>query len=150
MLVFDKKGRLLLAEREGRPGHWQFPQGGAESDRSLEENVIKELKEELGLKRRHLGKITQLEATHEYDWENPPSYAKGKWRGQAQTFWAVEFLGDDNDIRLDADEEQELSDWCWCSIEEVEKRADPKRLEGYTKALQSYRKVAPWKMSPAS
>ena len=98
MLLYNKKGELFLGERINKRAHWQFPQGGAEKRYSLRENVVRELKEELGIPRRTLGSIRKLAATHEYDWAKIPAYASGKWRGQSQTFWMVEFVGNDSDI----------------------------------------------------
>ncbi len=141
MLVFNREGKLFLGERAGKGGCWQFPQGGVESQISLEENVFKELGEELGLKRKQIGRLVKLTATHSYDWDKVPGYAKGKWRGQAQTFWLIEFIGEDKNIDLCADEEQELQSWKWCTPEQVRKLAEAKRLPGYEAALLEFEEL---------
>jgi putative (di)nucleoside polyphosphate hydrolase len=138
MLVYNSNGRLFLGERYGESGHWQFPQGGAESRYSLRENVIRELREELGLKKRHIGKITKLTSTHEYEWRTPPRYAHKKWRGQRQTFWLVEFVGADSDIDLTTHKEQEFGAWEWCSATEVKRRAPSFRRAGYLGPLREF------------
>lgn len=138
MLLYNKKGELFLGERIREEAHWQFPQGGAEKRHSLRENVVRELKEELGIPRRTLGSIRKLVATHEYDWAKIPAYAKGKWRGQAQTFWMVEFVGEDSDIDLSAHEDPEFARWRWASVTKVRRLAAPRRLKGYEAALKEY------------
>lgn len=138
ILLHNHKGELFLGERTNEPGHWQFPQGGAEPELSLEDNVRKELNEELGLKRRAIGKILQLHSTYEYEWDSPPSYAKSRWRGQSQTFWLVEFTGADADIDLTADKKPEFSQWCWCTIHELDQLAPPRRMAAYAGALREY------------
>jgi putative (di)nucleoside polyphosphate hydrolase len=138
MLVYNKKRQLLLGKRINRRNHWQFPQGGAEAGVSLRENVVRELREELGIKRKKIGKMTKLKATHQYDWKKPPGYASGKWRGQSQTFWLVEFLGTDSDIDLDTFHEPEFKDYRWCSVAAVKRLAARERLPGYTKALKEF------------
>jgi putative (di)nucleoside polyphosphate hydrolase len=138
MLLQNKKNQLFLGERLGEPGVWQFPQGGVEDGLSIEENVIKELHEETGAGKSLFKIISKLDAVHEYDFENIPKYAKGKWRGQAQTFWLVEFKGKDSDFKLDKFN-AEFSNFRWCSPEEVENIAEPKRLMGYRKALTALR-----------
>lgn len=138
MLVYNTKGRLFLGERYNEKGHWQFPQGGAEPDVSLKENVIRELKEELGLKKRHIGKLTKLTSRHEYEWRTPPKYAHNKWRGQKQTFWLVEFIGDDGDIDVASYKEPEFQSWRWCSVAEVKRKATPFRLAGYNGPLREF------------
>ncbi len=135
MLVFNNERKFFLGEREAEPGVWQFPQGGVEADLSLEENVLKELNEELGADPSLFKIEKKLRATHEYDFKKPPAYAIGKWRGQSQTFWLVHFKGKDKDIRLDL-YEPEFMNWRWCSTAEVKKLAEPKRLPGYLKPLE--------------
>lgn len=138
MLVYNSKGQLFLGERKSTRGHWQFPQGGAEPEFSLRENVKREIQEELGLEQSSVGKLLKLRSTHEYDWHKPPPYAKGRWRGQAQTFWLVEFVGRNSDITLDAHDEPEFSAWRWCAPRTVRRLAAPHRLAGYEGALQEF------------
>ena len=137
MLLFNKKGKLFLAERFGRKGHWQFPQGGVDKKCPLKENVIRELMEELGLKRRHINVVTRLKSRNRYEFKDPPNYAKGKWRGQNQTFWLVEFLGEDSDIDFTR-HEQELMAFRWGSVKQIKRWADKTRLKGYRGALKEF------------
>ena len=135
MLLFNSEGKLFLGERLGEPGIWQFPQGGVEPDSTLEENALREIQEETGISRNRLRIFRRLNAVNEYEWESPPAYASGKWRGQSQTFWLVEFLGADNDVKLAASQHPEFMSWRWCSASEVRRIAEPKRLKGYEAAL---------------
>ena len=130
MLVYNQKLQLFMGERHGKPGHWQFPQGGVERGASLRETVVRELREELGIPRRAIGMLTRLQATHEYIWKKVPSYAKGKWDGQSQTFWLVEFIGSAEDICLDASEDLEFDSWRWCSVATVRRIAARERRVG--------------------
>ena len=134
LLIKNREGKLFLAERAGSPGIWQFPQGGAEPELTLEENALKEAHEELGVGRAKLRVIKQLRATHSYEFDKAPAYAVGKWRGQAQTFWLLEFVGKDEEI--DPSRGGELTKWKWCTITEVKELAEPKRLAGYAAALE--------------
>ena len=138
MLLYNAQGRLFLGERLGKTGHWQFPQGGAEPKYTLKENVIRELREELGIKKRHIGKIKKLSSRHEYEWRTPPAYAMNRWRGQKQTFWLIEFTGEDADIDLAGYKEPEFQAWRWCSVTEVRRRAASFRLAGYRGALREF------------
>ena len=138
MLVYNQKRQLFMGERHGKPNHWQFPQGGVEQGASLRQTVVRELKEELGIPRRAIGVITRLQATHEYIWKKVPAYAKGKWDGQSQTFWLVEFIGGDDDICLDASDDPEFDSWQWCSVATVRRIAARERRAGYEGALQEF------------
>ena len=137
MLIFNSERKLFLGERHDETGVWQFPQGGAEPEFSLEENVYRELEEELGIRRSSLQIEKKLDSTHEYEFRNPPSYARGKWRGQSQTCWLVRFLGTDAEINLDTAEPEFMS-WKWCEVDEVRMLAEPKRLPGYERPLQEF------------
>jgi putative (di)nucleoside polyphosphate hydrolase len=138
MLVYNRKGQLFLGERLGKPGHWQFPQGGVEPEETLKENVRRELREEIGITKEHIGAITKLRARNSYLWKRVPDYAKGRWAGQRQTFWLVEFIGRDSDIDLSSAEEPEFSRWRWCAVRTVRRLAASERLPGYEKALGEF------------
>lgn len=134
MLVRNRSGLFFLGQRHGEPEVWQLPQGGVDAGMSLEQNVLRELCEELGADENLFSIVKKLIFTHEYEFDRPPDYAKGKWRGQSQTFWLVDFLGSDKDIRLDL-YEPEFSDFRWCTAEEVKARSEPKRAPAYSLAL---------------
>ncbi|MFN4896406.1 MAG: NUDIX domain-containing protein [Pseudomonadota bacterium] len=138
MLVYNRKGQLFLGERLGQPGHWQFPQGGVEPGEALKANVLRELREEIGISKEQIGAIVKLRARHSYLWKRIPSYAKGRWVGQKQTFWLVEFIGRDGDIDLASAEEPEFNRWRWCSVGVVRRLAAAERLPGYEKALEEF------------
>ena len=53
-VIVDARGRVLVGERRDRPGSWQFPQGGIEDDETPAQAVIREIREETGLKRTSL------------------------------------------------------------------------------------------------
>lgn len=137
MLLFNKDKQLFLGERFGQPGVWQFPQGGIDINASIEESVYRELDEELGVPRSLLQIRKKCLATHEYEFQDPPGYARGKWRGQSQTFWIVEFLGTDRAINLTT-HEQEFMAWRWCLPKEIRSLAEPKRRPGYEKPLLEF------------
>ncbi len=134
LFIINRDKKLFLGERFGEPGVWQFPQGGVEPDSSLEDNVLRELWEETGISSEKARILKRFKHTYDYNWKTPPKYAIGKWHGQSQTFWLIEFLGEDSDIRLDL-HDQEFSAWRWCSINQVRELAEPKRLKGYEGAL---------------
>lgn len=134
LLVANLEYKLFLGERNGNPGHWQFPQGGVEPEYSLEENVIKEAHEELGVDKSLLKIEKKLTATFDYNYRNTPEYAKGVWRGQSQTFWIVSFIGKDSDINLTL-YDQEFMNFKWCTPQEVRQHAESHRRDSYLPAL---------------
>ncbi len=134
MIVRNRSDQIFIAERLGAPGEWQFPQGGVEPELSEEENVFKELTEELGAPRGCFSIERKLPVTHTYLFDAPKKYRGGTFDGQTQTYWLVRFTGDDSQINLEA-HQPEFSGWRWCGAEEVKSIADPRRYIGYEKAL---------------
>ena len=137
MLVYNRDGKLFLGERMGESGLWQFPQGGLEAGSSLEENVLRELEEELGAPGEAFRLIVKLKAVHCYVFEDPPEYARGKWRGQNQCFYLVEYVGEDCQIDVSR-YEPEFMNWRWCTVSEVRSMAEPRRLPGYAAPLGEF------------
>lgn len=137
MLVYNRDHRVFLGERFGEPGIWQFPQGGVEESQSLEENVYRELDEELGVAPPLVQITKRLDATHTYVFAKPPTYAKGIWQGQSQTFWLVAFLGTDQQFNFNK-HSPEFQCFCWCTPEEVRLKAEARRLPGYEAPLKEF------------
>ena len=48
-ILRDSEGRILICERLGNRGAWQFPQGGVDDGETLEEALFRELREEIGV-----------------------------------------------------------------------------------------------------
>ena len=137
MLVYRPDGHLILGERSGSPGAWQFPQGGVEEGYSLEENVLREIVEELGIAPPLLSITARLKATHKYDYAITPAAAVGKNRGQSQTFWLVHFSGKDSDVHIE-NSCGEFMAWRWATPSEVRAIAEPIRRPGYEKPLLEF------------
>lgn len=134
MLVVNKDNKYFLGERAGSRGVWQFPQGGVEEGQVDEDAVLRELYEELGAERELFSVVAKLQAVRQYDFDHIPDYARGKWRGQRQSFWLVRFTGTDEDINLDRFH-AEFTSFRWCTEAQVEEFAEPKRLAGYIAPL---------------
>lgn len=137
MLVYNQSFELWIGERFGA-STWQFPQGGVNQKKPARDSVIRELREELGLRPRHLGIITPLEATHRYEFQRTPPRWQGRWIGQEQTFWAVQFLGRDDEIDLTGHHPQEFSRWEWCPTHQLLERVEPIRRPGYERPLSEF------------
>ncbi len=135
LFVLNLAGLIFLGRRHGQPQVWQLPQGGVEEQGTLEENALREAHEELGVSLSSLKVIQRLNSTHAYDWAVPPEYAVGKFRGQQQTFFVLEFIGADSEIELNRFS-PEFDEFCWCKPEDVRARAEAKRLPGYEAPLR--------------
>ena len=124
-VLFNRAGLVLVARRadlpnaEGAAGGWQLPQGGMDPGEDPRIAVFRELEEEVGT-----AKAAVL-AEHP-DWlsyDLPPELLGralgGRYRGQRQRWFALRFLGEDSDIRLDLDPHPEFDAWRWARLEEL-------------------------------
>ena len=111
---------VLMFERVGLPGAWQFPQGGIEDGESPSKAVWRELGEETGLGEAEL----RLAATCP-DWlayELPEDLRSEKTgMGQVQRWFAFDLrsdLGDSPPVFLAGDGERgEFRGWRWATME---------------------------------
>lgn len=58
-LMMNDSGNLLICERYGVPGAWQFPQGGVDAGESILDALHREVREEIGISPQHYEVITQ-------------------------------------------------------------------------------------------
>jgi putative (di)nucleoside polyphosphate hydrolase len=111
-ILENAAGEVLVAERVGIKGAWQFPQGGVDSGEDFESALYRELEEEVGVG-AHL--VELLESRSGYRYAFPKGRLKyGIYGGQEQTYYRCRFLGRDSDIRLDK-HQREFSRWRWIS-----------------------------------
>jgi putative (di)nucleoside polyphosphate hydrolase len=88
-------GKILIGERSNVSGAWQFPQGGVKKSESRQEALARELQEEISLK---VGLYRVIESKGPYRYEFPPGRTKEGFAGQEQTYFFVEFIGQDSNI----------------------------------------------------
>jgi len=60
-LMINESGSLLICERAGVPGAWQFPQGGVDAGESIINALYREVREEIGLLPQHYLVTKQLD-----------------------------------------------------------------------------------------
>ncbi len=135
-VLFSRAGLVLVARRadlpnaEGAACGWQLPQGGMDPGEDPRVAVFRELEEEIGTAE------AAILAEHP-DWlsyDLPPELLGralgGRYRGQRQRWFALRFLGEDADIRLDADPHPEFDAWRWARLEEL-----PALAVGFKRAI---------------
>jgi len=124
-VLFNRDGLVFVARRadmpnaEGPAGGWQLPQGGIDADEDPRIAVLRELEEEIGT--RNVDIIGEYPEWLTYDL--PPDLLgiawRGKYRGQRQRWFAMRFLGEDAEIRLDLDPHPEFDAWRWVPLADL-------------------------------
>lgn len=142
MVIFNRSGLVLVAERIHNPDSWQMPQGGIDTGEAPETAVFREMEEEIGTRNAEI--IGVMSEWIFYDF--PPHTAQklwgGKYLGQRQKWIALRFLGEDHEIRLDTHSEPEFSRWKWISIHELLDYAVQFKRGVYEKVIKEFERHA--------
>ena len=120
VMLLNKDGRVFVGRR--RPPAlkaWQMPQGGIDSGEEPRAAALRELAEETGI-----DQVDVLAETRDWlSYDLPPELIgktlKGRYCGQTQKWFAMRFLGRDEDVDLDADDHQEFVDWKWVALDKL-------------------------------
>ena len=114
--VANKNGKFLLVRTHGRGDvYWDITKGGIEKGETSLSALKRELKEELGTDK--FGKIKKLNLS--FTFEFPEKVKKDGIDFQRVELFYVEFLGNDEDIRVD---KKEISEAIFVDKKEFIKR----------------------------
>ncbi len=95
-----------------------MPQGGIDENESPRAAALRELEEEIGTKNVALLREHRQWLTYDLPEELIALKWNGRYRGQAQKWFAMRFLGTDSEINLKLFDE-EFSEWRWLSSAEL-------------------------------
>ncbi|MCH1541504.1 MAG: RNA pyrophosphohydrolase [Alphaproteobacteria bacterium] len=125
--LFNDEGKVFCGKR--RPNNllanaplnshlWQLPQGGIDAGEAPVNAAFRELAEETGIRSARL--IYELPDWLRYDLPESliGTALKGRFRGQKQKWFAMQFTGRDDEIDLTAHRQIEFDDWAWRSLDD--------------------------------
>lgn len=130
-------------EREGIPSLndylWQMPQGGIDEGEAPDQAAIRELKEETGIHSIRILQSSQEWLCYDIPEKLPPLKAwGGKFKGQCQKWFLMEFMGPKSEINLSCEEEEEFDAWRWITPEILPDLVVPFKRDLYKKVLQDF------------
>ena len=150
IVLMHDDGRVFWARRVGRDG-WQFPQGGMRSDETPREAMLRELREETGLRPEHVEVLGATPGWLRY--KLPRRFVRHRERpvciGQKQVWFLLRFTGREADFRLDATETPEFDLWRWVDFWYPAQHVVPFKRQVYEKALRHLEPLALARRVPA-
>jgi putative (di)nucleoside polyphosphate hydrolase len=137
IMLLNSANLVFVAERREMPGAWQMPQGGIDPGEAPREAALRELEEEIGTRNAEI----IAESAHWLRYDLPPELVGrvwgGRWRGQAQKWFAMRFLGGDDEINLET-AHPEFQRWQWVPGADLPRLIVPFKRQLYLDILAEF------------
>ncbi len=140
VMLLNAKGMVFVAARIDNPADaWQMPQGGIDKGEEPWPAALRELEEETGIGPHLVERIAECADRLRYDLpeEWRPRLWGGKWKGQAQHWYLLRFLGSDSDVNL-ATAHPEFRDWKWVDPAQLPELIVPFKRDLYRRLLGEF------------
>ena len=139
-IVLINNGSIFAGQRlDYQSNAWQMPQGGIEENETPLRAAVRELKEETGIKKKNVKIILESKNWINYDLpkELIPKLWNGKFVGQSQKWFAMEFLGSDSDVNINT-KNPEFSKWQWMTKNKLLESIVPFKKRVYENILSQF------------
>ncbi|MEM8979170.1 MAG: RNA pyrophosphohydrolase [Pseudomonadota bacterium] len=142
IMLRNAQGMIFTAQRIDRPAGseaWQMPQGGIDPGEEAPAAALRELQEETGILPDRVTIVAEHADWISYDLpkELLGKLWGGKWRGQTQKWFLMDFHGQDEEIDIFS-HDQEFSEWRWSPLSEVVPNIVPFKREVYQAVIDGF------------
>lgn len=138
-VIVDDRGRVLMLERAGKRGAWQFPQGGLKKGETALEALLREIREEVGIPRTVLKLVGPYPELLAY--ELPPgAQSKKTGMGQVQR-WFVFTLKKPVTLDMSDQKDSEFRAAAWVPFNRAVSRAVSFKKPVYRQLHAHFKKV---------
>ena len=141
MMIINQKKEIFVGKRIDHPSNfWQMPQGGIDAQEIPSIAALREMEEEVGIKKNNVDLLT--ESKDWYYYSIPSDLAKtlwkGKYKGQRQKWFLYKFKGTDKDINIHT-EHPEFSNYKWVTKDFLVPNIVPFKKKIYEKLLLEFK-----------
>lgn len=141
IMLLDRQRRVFVGQRIDMPSDaWQMPQGGIDRGETPRGAAWRELKEEVGTNKAEFLAESSGWMTYDLPEALRQSLWKGKWRGQAQKWFAMRFTGEDGDIDI-ATEHPEFKTWMWAPLDRLVELIVPFKRDIYAAVVAEFQPI---------
>lgn len=136
VIVIDKDNNFLLVQKNGyKDNEWNFLGGGREEGETMEQNLFRELNEEIGSERSDFEIIGT--STHKIEYDYPPDTVlkvhRGKYKGQSYDQVILRFIGKKDKLVFTT---KEFRAHKWVKTKELKKHLTfPNQYKTHKKAI---------------
>lgn len=139
IMLINADNQVFVAQRiDAYKTAWQMPQGGLDRGETPEQAAHRELKEEIGTNNA----TVLAKSKKEYTYDLPPRLVgrswNGRYRGQRQTWFLMQFEGEDSEIDLDTHTHPEFSHWKWVDIHQLVNLVAPFKRDVYRALVKEF------------
>ena len=140
VMLLNPDGLIFAGQRRDSDSPaWQMPQGGIDAGETPAIAALRELAEETGISPDLVAPLAEAPDWISYDL--PPELVgrvwKGRFRGQRQRWFALRYLGRDDQINI-ATEHPEFSRWRWIGADEMLAAIVPFKRDVYRQVVAAF------------
>ena len=141
VMLVNEKGGVFVGQRiDSEVPAWQMPQGGMDDGETPRDAALRELLEETGVSPELVTVEAETAGWIPYDLPHDivPRIWKGRFKGQEQKWFLLRFHGTDEQVRIDADDHQEFSEWRWLPPGDLVANIVPFKREVYARVVEEF------------
>lgn len=140
VMLRNGAGEIFVGQRlDSKVSAWQMPQGGIEKGEDPKEAALRELWEETGINPELASVVAETQdwLRYELPFDLVPRLWKGRYRGQKQKWFLMQFSGQDTDINIET-EHPEFSAWRWLGSDNLVDNIVPFKRDVYSSVLSAF------------
>ena len=141
IILLNKDNKVFVAKRIDNPKNfWQMPQGGVDDGENFLSAAYRELEEETSIKKVKLIKEIDGTTTYELPQHLLGLIWKGKYKGQKQKWFLMQYLGNNDEINIKT-KNPEFLDWKWIDLEMITEVVVDFKLKVYEEIKEKVKKI---------